>query len=220
MKKLLIFLLGFFALMVGCAHYTELQKTEVSNSLIKELSRDLAEFNIIVKNARKEFEKEQAEVNVIEAWTATPGLKFEITTPSEKKVFDVIAKSKIDVPLEKGFATAEVFKAKSAKGMFIGVGSPKALGVDPFRTFQVGVTKQAIVGGYPVKFYDAALAKDPKSFNAIKKYVSFTSKLEKVAKEIMDRLVLLKKKYEKTPVYVDGFSVGFPFGVQIQFKLK
>ena len=219
MKKLVFLFLCIFAFTVSCVHYGKPQKAEIGDTLLEELSRDLAEINIMVENARKEYEKEELAVKVVEPWTKSHGLKFRIVTPSKQEISEVIAKSKVEIPLATGFETAEIFKAKGITGIqgkFIGVVTPEILG-----TIQASATKEFVIGGYPVKFYDAKLASDEKAIEAVMQYISFTSRIEKTADRILEKLVEIKLKYEKSPIYIDGFTIHLPLiSVDVQFKFK
>jgi len=196
--------------------YKKPQKVEIKDSLLSSLSRDLAEIDIIIENARKEFKEELMMVKVLEPWSESPGIKFSKVTASTKEVFDVMAKSRIEVPMRKGFAIADVLKLKAGKSKFIGVARPEMFG-----TVLAATSKEFMVEGYPIKFYDPKLAWDPKASKAIIQYVSLMARLEKKAREILEKLADLKKKYMNSPIYIEGFTISFPvLSVDIQFKFK
>ena len=219
MKNSCIVCLCILILTVGCAHYGKPPKVAISDQLIEKLSLQLAEINLMVENVREEHREEMPKmVKVIEPWTATPGVKFRVQTPSEREEFNVAAMSKVRVPKAGGFATAEIFKTLGEKEKFIGVISPVH---EPLGTFVAHTAKKLEVGDYSVKFYDATLVDDPISFEAIKQYVLFTSKLEEATKKILEKLRELKKEYEKLPIFIEGFSIQLPvITVQIHFKFK
>lgn len=76
----------------------------------------------------------------------------------------------------KGYGVADIPKWKGKEGVFIGVPRPEMLGA-----IQASTAKETMAGSYPVKFYDT-LAHDPRSFVAIKRYVSVILKLDKTQK--------------------------------------
>ena len=155
-------------------------------------------------------------VKVLEPWSESPGIKFSKVTASTKEVFDVMAKSKIEIPMLKGYAIADVLKLKAGKSKFIGVASPEMFG-----TALAATSKESMVEGYPIKFFDPKLEKDPKASKAIIQYVSLTARLEKKAREILKKLAELKNKYMNSPIYIEGFTISLPIlSVDIQFKFK
>ena len=213
---MIYFLLCIFVLSHGCAVYKKAQKADIKNSLLESLSRDLAEIDIIVENARNEFKEELMMVKVLEPWSESPGLKIGKVTASTKEVFDVMAKSKIEVPTLKGLAIADVLKMKAGKTKFIGVFKPEM-----FDTVMASAFKESITEGYAIKFFDPQIAWDPKASKAIMQYVSLTARLEKKAREILDKLVQIKKKYMNSPIYIEGFTISLPLlSVDIQFKFR
>ena len=216
MKKYVTCLLCVLVLTVGCTKYIKSEKTRISDSLLKALSRDLAEINTMVENAREESKEEVMLVKVLKPWTASPGVKYKIATASGEKVFDVMAKSRIEAPTVKGYAIAELLKLRGPKEEFIGVASPGIYG-----TIQAAAPRESLAGGYPIKFYDPALAHDAKSFEAIRQYVSLTSTLEKTAEKILKKLAELKEKYLESPIVIEGFTIHLPLiSIEIQFKFR
>lgn len=216
MKRLMICLLCIFVLTVSCTKYIKPQETEISDNLLDDLSSDLAEINVMVENANKEYKEELTMVKVLEPWTKRPGGKFSISTATRKEVYDVLAKSTIKAPTVKGYTVVEIFKLKGRKEEFIGVTGPETFG-----DMQLSASKVSRAGGYPIKFYDSALAYDQKAYEAITKYVSFTSRLERTAKKILKKLAEFKKKYMESPIYIEGFTIHLPvISIDIQFKFK
>jgi hypothetical protein len=210
-------LIFFFALSYSCASHRKHQKAEIENDLLISLSRDLAEIDIMVENARNEFKSELLSVKVLKPWKDSPGEKFAKITASKTTIFDLIAKSKIEVPTAKGFAIAEVLKLKTGKNKFIAVVTPEMKDTP----YMAAAPKTTIVEGYPIKIYDPALAWDQKASKAITQYVSLTRRLEKKARQILDKLTELKKKYMDSLIYIEGFTISFPvLSVEIQFKFK
>lgn len=204
---------------MGCIHYakdTQLQKTEISDTLLADLSRDLAEVNFLIENAKQEYKPEQMSVKVIEPWTHPSKEKFAISTPSGREEFAVKEKSKIAVPTQEGMKTTDVFKLMGKEGGFIGVIRPESVGV-----FTMAATKKLEVEGRPIIFYDPLIGTDQKAIEAISQYVSLTDKIEDASKRILEKLAYLKKKYEEMPIYIEGFSLHLPaISVTIQFKFK
>jgi len=210
-------LISIFALSYSCAAHKKPQKLEIKNDLLISLSRDLAEINIMVENARNEFKSELLAVKVLKPWTYSPGEKFAKITPSKTNIFDLIAKSIIEVPTAKGYSIAEILKLKKGKDKFIAVVTPGMKDT----TYMVVAPKATIVEGYPIKIYDPELAWDQKASKAITQYVSLTRRLEKKARQILEKLTELKKKYMDSLIYIEGFTISFPvLSVEIQFKFK
>jgi hypothetical protein len=220
MKWVTLLPLSFFILFFGCTQYIMPGGMQISDSLLEDLSEDLAEINLMIEHARSEYEKELKEeavqVQVIEPWSRVSGLKFAITSPSERNLYDVLAKSKIRAPLAKGYEVADVMKLKGKEGVFMAVVNPEMLA-----NVWAGPSKQTTAGSYAVKFYAPALAYDSKSFEAVRKYVSLTSKLEEVARKILEKLTEIKEAYRNSPIYIEGFSIQLPMiSVNIQFKFR
>jgi len=220
MKWITLWLLSFFVFFAGCTQYIMPGKTQISDALLENLSRDLAEINLMIEHAKSEYEeeleKEVMQVQVIEPWTKVSGLKFNITSPSERKVYDVLAKSKIKAPVAKGYKVADVMKLKGKEGVFMAVVSPEMLA-----NVRASASKQTTAGSYSVKFYVPSLAYDSKSFEAVRKYVSLTSKLEATARKILEKLTEIKEAYSNSPIYIEGFTIQLPMiSVNIQFKFR
>ncbi len=210
-------LICVFALSHSCASHKKPQKVEIENDVLVSLSRDLAEIDIMVENARNEFKGELLSVKVLKPWKDSAGEKFARVTASKTELFDIIAKSKIQVPTAKGFGMAELLKLKTGKSKFIAVVTPEMQDTP----YMAATPKAAIVEGYPIKIYDLKLAWDPIASKAITQYVSLTGRLEKKAKQILDKLAELKKKYMDSSIYIEGFTISFPMlSVEIQFKFK
>jgi hypothetical protein len=216
-KKLLVLLLCFFSLNVSCFRQIKPPEVqEISDELLENLSKDLAEIQIMVENAQGKYKQEEMQVKVIEPWTESFGLKLGLQTPSGRKEFDVIRKSKIQVPMLKGWATADVFKLAEGKSRFIAVGRS-----DFWGKMVMSVPKESMVAGHQVKFYDPQLGADQKSVDAVTKYVSLTYKLEDTARKILEKLKDLQKKYKESPIYIEGFNIQFPLiSVTVLFKFK
>lgn len=220
MKWNTLFPLSIFILFLGCTQHIMPGGMQISDSLLEDLSKDLAEINLMVEHARSEYEEELKEevmqVKVIEPWTKVSGLKFSIASPSERKVYDVLAKSTIKAPAAKGYKVADIMKVKSEEGVFMAVVGPEMR-----RNVWAGASKQTTAGSYSVKFYVPALAHDSKSFEAVREYVSLTSKLEATARKILEKLTKIKEGYKNSPIYVEGFTIELPFiSVNIQFKFR
>jgi hypothetical protein len=217
-EKQLMFslLLTFLIILTGCSHTFTTTKSEISDYFLERLSRDLAEIDLMVEKARNEYKPEGLTARVIETWSEPLVPKFIVGTPSGREEYRVLARSKIAVPSSRGYMLTTLLKLKGEKEKFIGVVKPEAVGA-PLSAVG-GETK---AGDYSVRFYDWALAHDKASYDAIKQYVSITSVLEKVAKEILDKLADVKKKYENSPIYIEGFTIELPIiSVQIQFRFK
>ena len=210
-------LICIVALSYSCAAHKKPQKLEIKNDLLISLSRDLAEIDIMVENARNEFKSELLSVKVLNPWKDSPGEKFAKITPSKTNIFELIAKSKIEVPTAKGYSIAEILKLKKGKDKFIAVVTPEMKNIP----YMAVAPKATIVEGYPIKIYDPALAWDQKASKAITQYVSLTRRLEKKAKQILEKLTELKRKYIDSLIYIEGFTISFPvLSVEIQFKFK
>ena len=222
MRKLFIFLMCVLIINIfACTSYIKPQKTEINSDLLEELSRDLAEINLMVENARKEYPEELLTAKVIEPWNKSKGAKFSVVTASKLKRFDVIAKSKIEVPTAKGLEAAVVLKylPKGATGNY------KALYVagreEMFNVVLGAASKETVTDDFVIRIYDPGLAYRQEAVDAIKQYISITSRLEKTANKILQRLTELKNKYLNSPVYIEGFNISFPLiSVEIQFKFK
>jgi len=215
-QVMLSLLLAFLIMIMGCSHILRTTKSEISDDLLERLSRDLAEIDLMVEKARNEYKPEALTARVIETWSEPLVPKFVVRTPSRREEFKVLAESKIAVPSSRGYMLTTLLKLKGEKEKFIGVVKPEAMGI-PLSA----VGEETKAGDYSVRFYDSTLAHDKVSYDAIKQYVSVTSVLEKVAKEILDKLAEVKKKYENSSIYIEGFTIELPIiSVQIQFRFK
>lgn len=222
MKKLLVLFLSVLMLNVGCIrHIKSTEVQEINDELLDNLSKDLAEIHIMVENAQEKYKKEELAVKIVEPWTESLGLEFAYTTTSGREVFDVIAKSKVEVPTKDDWMTVAIFKLAGKKNKFIGVWKADYWEKSKWERMMMSLTKESVAGGQQIRFYDPQLGADPISVEAIKQYVSFTSRLEDTARKILDKLKDLQKKYEGSPIYIEGFSIQFPLiSVTVQFKFR
>jgi hypothetical protein len=83
------------------------------------------------------------------------------------------------------------------------------------------LAKSIPVGGLKLNIYDPDLALDSVTIGAVSDYIFSSRKVDKYMKEILERLEYMKKKYEASPIYFDGFSIQFPpISIKFDFKLK
>ena len=67
-----------------------------------------------------------------------------------------------------------------------------------------------------------ALDDEIKAIPAITKFVRFDNLIDKAYKKITQAVENVQKKYENSPIYIDGFTVniGIAFSFAINFKVR
>jgi hypothetical protein len=103
-------LIGLSIVMFGCVHLSKPAELEISDDLLENLSKDLAEINLMVESAGGKYKVGDLKAKVIEPWSSAVGKKFAISTASGREEFPVLAVSKIEVPTSGGYTTAMLMK--------------------------------------------------------------------------------------------------------------
>jgi hypothetical protein len=214
MKKFLIPVM--ILILIGCTSLgIPTHKRRITDELWDEIGRELSRISVKVDSINKQLKSEELVVQVVEPWVETKGLFYELITPSKVEKFPVKKKSVIAIPMVKGAKEFVVFMAMGKEGEFIGV-APKI-----FNQPYAALKHKFMASGLPVVDYTYAL-NQPEEINALKQYMSYTSLVDKAYKKIMALLKEVQKKFEESPIYVDGFTVslGLTFSVDIHFKIK
>jgi len=212
--------------LLGCAKFIKPQKTDITDAFLEDLARDLAEINIMVENAKKEYPKETIAVKVLAPWRKPPVVKAKAASLrrgpikekiNKKEIFNTIAFSTIMVPMVKGANVANILKIKEQDTEFYAVVNRKKIGV----YIEEVASKEIIIDNKVIKIFEPDLAYKPKAVEVIAQYVSITSRIEEEANKILEKLTEIKNKYLNSPIYIEGFTIQFPIiSVQIQFKFK
>ena len=152
MKQLIFCSLCLLFLTTGCATGVNLKATDPKEKLLENLSGDLAEINLIVENARKDYRADALNIRILDAWSLAKEKQLQKIGLSQAKIITVLQKSTIEIPTAKAKVVIEVSKIQGEEGKFIGVARPDSLGV-----FYTEAPLLGEAGGYPIKLFDPSL---------------------------------------------------------------
>ena len=216
MKQLGYCVLSLFILTIGCTPDVNLKPTDPKKQLLDNLSTDLAEINLIVENARREYDIEPLSIRILDAWSLAKEKQLQKIGLSQGKIYTVLQKSVIEIPTLKTPVVVEVSKIQGEGGKFFGVSSPDSLGV-----FYAEAPVLAETGGYSIRLYDPSLELNSEAIEAIKDYVTLTSRFEKTAKILFKKMLEVQEKYRDAPVSIERFDIHLPMiAIDIQFKVR
>ena len=216
MKPLLQCCLCIFLFIMGCTTDTNLKSVDPKEHLLENLSGDLAEINLIVENARKEYKTDSLNIRILDAWSLAKEKHLQKIGLSQAKVITVLQKSIIEIPTLNSTVVVEVSKIQGEEGKFIGVARPESLGV-----FYTEAPLLGEAGGYKIKLFDPLLELDSEAIEAVKAYVTQSARFEKTAKIIFKKMMEFQEKYRDAAVSIEHFSIHLPLiAINIQFKVK
>ena len=216
MKQLRCRFLCLFILTIGCAGEMNLKSTDLKEQLLENLSSDLAEVNLIVENARREYDVEPLSIRILDAWSLAKEKQLQKIGPSQGKIYTVKQKSIIEIPTLMAPVVVEVSKIQGEGEKFFGVSRPNSLGV-----FYAEAPVLADAGGYSIKLYDPSLELNAEAIEAIKDYVILTSRFEKTAKILFKKMLEIQEKYRDASVSIERFDIHLPLiAIDIQFKVR
>ena len=216
MKPLLQCCLCIFLFILGCTADTNLKPVDPKEHLLGNLSGDLAEINLIVENARKEYKTDTLNIRILDAWSLAKEKQFQKVGLSQAKVITVLQKSIIEIPTLNSTVVVEASKIQGEEGKFIGVARPESLGV-----FYTEAPLLGEAGGYQIKLLDPLLELDSKAIEAVKAYVTKSARFEKTAKIIFKKMMEFQEKYRDAAVSIERFSIHLPLiALDIQFKVR
>ena len=212
-------------LVLGCVKPLQvINKTETPDKLWEEISEDLARLYTLVESYNKNIKSERSLLKVaVEPWMYPKGKIISIKRPSEEIKYSVIKEAHAKVPTKTGVVEAKIVKALGAKGISWFAADKKYIQT-PIAHMLLSKSFKAIPWeGKKIPLYTfGALDNDVKAFPAMKKFVLFDNLIDKAYKKITQAVENVQKKYENSPIYIDGFTVniGIAFSFAINFKVR
>ena len=215
---------AFFALFIAentpatsetCASRTS--NLAVSDDLLRSLSKDLAEVDLLVENLRRTYTLPKTYLQDLEFFIDEAHRpKFVIKTPSKSVEYDVLQKTMVEIPTEGGPRQLILAKINTREG--------PAWAVLPSREQYLMALCPRIKKPnlkYPIYVYDLSVAREPGAQDALVERVATTEQLSSIADKIYLKLSEIAKKYLISPVRIEGFTLSLPdLSVQIHFKIR
>lgn len=207
---------GLLILTMGCTTGVNLNPDDPRQSLLDNLSSDIAEINLIAENASKEFQTESLEIRILDAWSLAKEKQFQKVGGGKAQIITVLQTSVIEIPTLKASVVVEISKIQVGKDKLFGVARPQSEG-----EFYTQAPLLAEAGGYPIRLYDPSLNLDKEAIEAIKRYVTLTARFEKTAKIIFKKMLEVQEKYKDAAVSIESFDVHLPsIAIDIHFRIK
>ena len=213
-KKVLSILL--IMLLTSCASIQgKFRESEIHDQLWDELSKDLAELQVMVNSSNKKFELEDFKLNVkAKPWRypLNMSLKIDSVPLAVKKMTDA------KLPTKEGYLAAKIYKIKegvytdqSLRRPFYLVLHPT---IKPSNTLHYMTPKKMMIG------LDPKLNKVER--NKLIDFLNLDNMLYEYHKDIIVAVKKLQEKYENSPIYIDGFTIhtGIPHSIDISIKFK
>ena len=219
MKK---FFLVFIALLVlGCVKPLQvIDTTETPDKLWEEISEDLARLYTLVESYNENIKSERSLLKVAVGPWVYPKMK----TISIKEIkYSVIKEALAKVPTKTGIVEAKIAKALGPKGISWFAADKKYIQMPMGHMFLSKSFKAIPWEGKKIPLYTfGSLDDDIKAIPAMKKFVLFDNLIDKAYKRITQAIEFVQKKYENSPIYIDGFTVniGIAFSFAINFKVR
>ncbi len=189
----------------------------VSDDLLRSLSKDLAEVDLLVQNLRRTYTlpktySQDLEFFIDEAHRP----KFVIMTPSKRVEYEVLQKTTIEIPTKTGTRQLTLAKIRTPDGFAWGV-----LPLDRQYLLALSSKIERPKLSYPIYVYDLSVAHDSVAHDALVEQVSTTEQLSSIADKIYSKLSEIAKKYLISPIRIEGFTLSLPdLSVQIHFKIR
>jgi len=223
MKK--FFLVLITLLVLGCVKPLQvIDTTETHDKLWEEISEDLARLYTLVESHNKNIESERPLVKVaVEPWRYPKGKMISIGRPSEVIKYSVIKEAHAKVPTKTGIVEAKIVKALGPQGISWFAVDKKDIQMPRAYMFLSKSFKAIPWEGKKIPLYTFGAVDDEiKAIPAMKKFVLFDNLIDKAYKKITQAIEFVQKKYENSPIYIDGFTVniGIAFSFAINFKIR
>jgi len=216
MTRLFIGVFCMLMITVGCAGNMTQMSPNPKHDLVENMSRDLSEINLIVENAREEYQNETLKFRIIDAWSLAKEKQVQMIGRSQAKIYNVIQKSTIEIKTPDDIIIVDISKIQEGNEISIGVVRPGRM-----VAFDEPALPLAEAGGYSIKLYDPTLNLDGIAIEAITQYVTLTSKFEKTAGIILKKVLEIQEKYKDSSVAIERFSIHFPqVAIDIHFKFR
>ena len=212
-KKVLLILL--IMLLTSCASIQgKSRESEIPDQFWDELSKDLAELQVMVNSSNKKFELEDFRQDVkAKPWKypLNMSLKIDSVPLAIKKMTDA------KLPSKEGYLAARIYKIKeevytdqSHRRPFYLVLHP----TKPSNRLHYMTPKKMMIG------LDPKLNKVER--NKLINYLNLDNMLYEYHKDIIVEVKKIQEKYENSPIYIDGFTIhtGIPYSIDISIKFK
>ena len=145
-------------------------------------------------------------------------------TASRKVDYPIIKVTDIKIPTKKGDISAKIAKTLGAKGVTWFAVEKTEAKIPPVVMGWAGLSKSeiSVMGKYMPLYASGGLRIKTGALPAIKQFVSYEEWIDKAFEEVNKVLKVLQRKYEESPIYIDGFTVhiGILFSVDINFKIR
>ena len=224
MKKFFLVLIAL--LVLGCVKPLQvIDTTETHDKLWEEISEDLAHLYTLVDSYNKNIESERSLVKVaVEPWGYPKGKIISLKSLSKVIKYSVIKVADAKVPTKTGIVEAKIAKAIGPQGISWFAADKKYIQIPMGGHMFLSKSFQAIPWeGKKIPLYTFGAVDDEiKAIPAMKKFVLFDNLIDKAYKKITQAIEFVQKKYENSPIYIDGFTVniGIAFSFAINFKIR
>lgn len=223
MKKFFLVLIALLAL--GCVKPLQvMDTTETPDKLWEEISEDLAHLYTLVDSYNKNIESERSLLKVaVEPWRYPKEEIISIKKPSEEIKYSVIKVADAKVPTKTGVVEAQIAKVLGPQGISWFAADKKYIQTPRAHMFLSKSFKAIPWEGKKIPLYAfGALTDEVEVILAMKKFVLFDNLIDKAYKKITQTIEFVQKKYENSPIYIDGFTVniGIAFSFAINFKVR
>ena len=202
-------------LLTSCASMQgKFRESEILDQFWDELSQDLAELQVMINSSNKKFELEDFKLNVkTEPWKypLNMSLKIDSVSLAIKKMTEA------KLPTEEGYLAAKIYKIKEEVYTDQSLRRPFYLVLHPTKpsnTLHYMTPKKIMIG------FDPKLNKVEK--NKLINFLNLDNMLYEYHKDIIVEVKKLQRKYENSPIYIDGFTIhtGIPHSIDISIKFK